>query len=118
MSLKITDPKATPFVDPWDTPEETWQFVTIPDEDFLGKRFPSISLNKFTLQAGQTSKVPAQIAAYFNDRIKVFNKSCVRLLQPNADLKSINEVATGTSAPSAPGGHRPMFVDATQIHTL
>lgn len=100
-------------VDAWTTPKESWQYVTVPDEDPLGSEFPSISLNKHIFRAGETYQVPPPVAVYLNDRIKVFNRSCVRLLQPNVDRKALQEVAVGTTSPSAPS-----YVDATQIKTL
>lgn len=104
-------------VDPWTTSQEGWEYVSIPEEDPLGTKFHSISLNKNYFDAGQTYKVPPPVAMFLRDRIKVYNKSCVRLLQPNVDLKSINEVQTG-GARVAPSGDRPTFVDATKVQTL
>lgn len=104
-------------VDPYDTPKETWQFVTVPDEDPLGKKFPNISLNKDVFEAGQTYKLPLQVVAYIQDRVKTFNRSCVRLLQPNADLKSINEVNAGTTNNSV-AGRAAVAIDGSQIQTI
>lgn len=89
-------------VDPWQSDKATWQYVTIPEEDPLGKRFPSIGLNAQHYESGQTYLVPPVVAVYVNDRIKVFNRSCIRLLQPNVDMKSLNEVSVGSAhAPNA-----------------
>jgi hypothetical protein len=84
-------------VDAWKTPKESWKTVTIPDEDPLGKAYVSIGLNSHTFEAGKTYTVPAQVADYILDRVKVYNRSCVRLLQPNADMKSIREVSVGSA---------------------
>lgn len=98
-------------VDAWETPKETWEFVTVPDEDPLGKTFPNISLNKHIFEAGQTYNLPPQVAAYVKDRIKVFNRSCVRLLQPNVDLKAQTDVQNhGSKTPAT-------YVDASQVQT-
>jgi len=89
-------------VDAWKTPKETWKTVMVPEEDPLGKVYPDIGLNSHTFKAGKTYTVPAEVAAYILDRVKVFNRSCVRLLQPNADMKSIREVSVGSAnAPEA-----------------
>lgn len=104
-------------VDPWDTSKETWQFVTIPDEDPLGKAFPNISLNKEVFVAGKTYQVPSVVASYVNDRIKTFNRSCVRLLQPNVDQRALDDQGKGSAVMSVLG-NRAIPIDATQIHTV
>jgi hypothetical protein len=102
-------------VDPWTTDESTWQYVTIPDEDPLGKEYCKVSLNKHVFEAGQTYKVPPQVADYVRDRVKVYNRSCVRLLQPNRDIVSERQVAFGSSSASQIGAQA---VDASNISTL
>lgn len=100
-------------LDPWESPKETWQYVTIPDEDPLGFKYPTISLNKTLFHAGESYQVPPPVAAYVNERIKVYNRSCVRQLQSNVDRKSLQEVAVGSASPVAPN-----YVDASQIKTV
>lgn len=96
----VTDTKkiAEAF-DPWKTPKESWQYVTIPHEDPLGKNFPTIRLNKEAFEAGQTYNLPVSVAAFVNERIKVFNRSCVRLFQPDMAQDGIVRTADGSSAP-------------------
>lgn len=113
MSLVKTVKDKEP-ADVWASPQETWEFVTVPDEDPLGKGFPDISLNKHVFSAGQSYTVPAQVAAYVKDRIKVFNRSCVRLLQPNRDIAAENAVYFGSKTASQVGSHP---VDASGIST-
>jgi len=96
MSTEVFKKTVNP--DPWKSDQETWQYVTLPDEDPLGKKFPNIGLNANTYKGGETYLVPPQVADYIKDRIKVFNRSCIRLLQPNADMKSINEVSAGSAS--------------------
>lgn len=93
----VTKHVVTQPLDAWKTDKETWQYVTLPDEDPLGKSFPNIGLNSHTFKGGETYLVPGQVADYIKDRIKVFNRSCIRLLQPNADMKSIGEVSAGSA---------------------
>lgn len=81
------------------TAKETWQYVTIPEEDPLGKPFPVIRLNKEAFEPGQTYQIPAPIAAHVNDRIKIFNRSCVRLFQNDMAQDGIVRTADGSSAP-------------------
>lgn len=116
----MADTKAKPVVndDPWMTSKDTWQYVTVPEEDPLGSDFPTITLNKITFHRGQTYQVPPQVAAFVNERIKVYNRGCVRLLQPNVDRVALREVSVGTTAGLTPSGDRPGYVDASQVKTL
>jgi hypothetical protein len=100
------------------TPKDTWQYVTIPDEDVTGKEHPSIWLNKIEFAKGTTYQVPGVIADYVKGRIKAFNRSVTRLFSPQVDREALGHVAMGTTAPSAPSGDRPAFVDATKVVTL
>ena len=113
IKKKVVEP-----VDPWTTPRETWPYVTIPEDDPLGTEFPTITLNKITFHRGESYQVPPQVAAFVNERIKVYNRSCVRLLQPNVDRVALREVSVGTTAGLTPAGDRPGYVDASQIKTL
>lgn len=116
MSLVPTTPstnKTQPDV--WESPKETWQFVTIPEENSTGRPFPTIGLNKEYFEAGKTYQVPKQIAAYILERIKVHNRSEVRLLQPNADLKALTDI-NNAAAHSTPGG-RAIAIDGSGIQT-
>jgi len=110
--------KLTTVAELFGTPKETWQYVTIPDEDPTGLKFPSIGLNKIEFQAGHSYQLPAQIAAYVTERVKAFNRSVTRLFSPQVDRLAMNQVAVGTTAPSAPSGDRPGFIDASKVTTL
>jgi len=101
--------------DPWKTPRETWQFVTIPEEDPTGLGFPTIRLNKSEFKAGESYSLPKEVAAFVNERVKAYNRSVTRLFSPVADRKSLNEVAVGTTSPMAPSGERPTFVDPSKV---
>ena len=90
--------KLTTIPELFGTPKETWQYVTIPEEDPLGKPFPTIYLNKEAFERGQSYNLPPQIATYVKDRIKIFNKSCVRLLQPDMAQDGIIRTADGAAA--------------------
>src|ERR1700686_2302752 len=98
-------------VDAWDTAKETWEYVTVPEEDALGKEFPRVTLSgphtEHAFEAGQTYHVPAEVAAYVKDRIKVFNRGCVRLIQSNLDTKAQLAVAEHGSARAAGIHSRP-----------
>lgn len=88
--------------DPWETSQDTWQYVTIPEDNPLGHKFPTIRLNKYNFEPGQTYKVPVPVAATVNDRIKVYNRSCVRLLQPEMAQPGIVKNADGSMSTVAP----------------
>lgn len=98
-------------VSAWDTPRETWEYVTVPEEDALGKTFPRVTLSgphtEHAFEAGQTYHVPVQVADYVKDRIKVFNRGCVRLIQSNLDTKAQMAVAEHGSARAAGVNSRP-----------
>jgi len=98
--------------DPWKTPKETWRYVTIPEDDPTGLTFPTIRRNKDEYIAGQTYNVPATVADFLNERIRVFNKSVVRLFQPNVDKDALMRVPVG----SAPSGDRTTVHDASNIN--
>lgn len=100
----ITKDEKRPMTIPelYATPREAWQYVTIPEEDPLGKKFPVVRLNKEAFEAGQTYQVPPQIAKYVNDRVKAFNRSCVRLLQPDMAQDGILRTADGQQAAAMP----------------
>lgn len=110
--------KAPEAFDPWKTPKESWQYVTVPEEDATGLKYPPIGLNKIEFKAGETYHVPQAIAAYVTERIKAYNKSVVRLFSPAVDRAALREVAVGTTAPMTPSGDRPGFVDASTVKTL
>jgi hypothetical protein len=96
---KEVEKRPTTITEFYATPKESWQYVTIPEEDPLGKHFPTIFLNKEAFHAGETYNLPAQIATFVKDRIKIFNRSCVRLLQPDMAQDGIIRTAEGASAP-------------------
>jgi len=57
MSLVKTAKDKEP-ADVWLSPKETWEYVTVPEEDPLGKGYPDISLNKHVFSAGETYNLP------------------------------------------------------------
>jgi hypothetical protein len=109
---------STEVPDVWKSPKETWLYVTIPEEDPTGLKFPSIGLNKIEFRAGETYHVPPAVASYVTERVKVFNKSVTRLFSPQVDRVALREVAVGTTAPMTPSGDRPGFIDASKVNTL
>jgi hypothetical protein len=90
--------RPTTIAEQYATPKDTWQYVTLPDEDPLGKPFPTIRLNKEAFERGQSYNLPAPIAVIIKDRIKEFNRSCVRLLQPDMAQPGIVRTADGAAS--------------------
>lgn len=99
--------------DPWTTPKETWKYITIPDEDPTGKKFPTIMLNKISFSAGETYHLPVAVADHVNDRVKVFNRSVMRLFNPNVDMDALTKVSAGSAS-----GASVNYVDASKVTTL
>jgi hypothetical protein len=72
-------------------------FVTIPETDMYDAPYPTIQLNRTKFEPGRTYKVPTEIGNEVVDRMKKFEKECVRLLRPKADIKSLNQVNKGSA---------------------
>lgn len=98
--------------DPWSTPKETWVYVTVPEEEPTGNRFPTIWLNKISFEAGHTYHIPTAVASYLNERIRVYNRSVIRLFQPGVDKEALRVVPVG----SAPSGDRTLVTDASNVN--
>lgn len=117
----MADTKAFPRIDDslkgatvdtvYKTDPSTWEFITIPAENALGNRHDDFGLNKIVFKAGETYKVPPQIASYLRERMGEYARACVRVLQPKRDYKAEQAVSVG----SARGGQ---FVDAASVQTL
>lgn len=101
--------------DVWKSDRSTWEYVAIPAENALGERHASIGLNKDNFEPGKTYMVPAKVAEFLRDRLHVYAKSCVRILQPKRDYAAENAVAVG-SANASQIGAQP--VDASHIVTV
>src|SRR5690349_10198079 len=86
--------KATQKTD-WDTDQSTWEFITIPEENALGERHDSMSLNSHVFEPGKTYRVPPKVAETMRDRLKVYARACVRVLQPKRDVDAERRVAIG-----------------------
>lgn len=66
----------------WDTEQKNWEYVNIPEEDALGMKHATIRLNTHEFEAGETYLVPPPVAVFIKERLKVYNRQCVRTLQP------------------------------------
>lgn len=79
-------------------------YVAIPATDLFDQPHPGVRLNRHKFEAGKTYAVRADVGMEVEDRLKKFNIEQVRLLRPNADRKSLNEVNRGSQWTSRTGG--------------
>jgi hypothetical protein len=85
-------------VNPWDTPKDTWQYVTIPERDIYDHPFGNISVNEHVFKAGAKHYVPAEVADEVNRIMKAHEEYLLQLLQPRkrrAVLAQINKNSGG-----------------------
>ena len=102
------DEKAVQKTD-YDTPQDNWEFVTIPEENALGEKHDNMSINHRVFEAGKTYKLPPKIAETLKERLRVYMQSTRRILQPRLDANAMKVVAEkGT-----PGGS---FIDPNHQH--
>jgi len=66
------------------------QFVTIPDKDLFDQRFPTIRINRYEFEAGQTYELDEPIASTVKERISACERANLRILQPKKDIESQN----------------------------
>lgn len=85
----------------WDTPKDNWEYISIPEEDAIGRKHATVSNNNRNFEAGKTYLVPPAVAVDVRERLKIFNRECVRILQPKRDYKSeqqVDKFGTGSAA--------------------
>jgi hypothetical protein len=100
---KIEASEVKESVKPTPTGDE-FMYVSIPLTDLFDQPHPGVRLNRIKFEAGRTYSVRADVAIEVEDRLKKFNIEQVRLLRPNADRKSLNEVNRGSQWTSRTGG--------------
>jgi hypothetical protein len=83
------------------TDPTTWEYVTIPKEDALGYDHAAIGLNAYSFKPGHTYHLPKQIADFVRDRLAVYAKATIRVLQPKRDLEALNAVPVGAASPAS-----------------
>lgn len=93
---------ATAKVDPWETPKETWEYITIPKETALGDPHDDLSINQRKFEAGKKYLVPKEVAEFLTERLFIYNKECVRRLQPTRDYASERAVSYGSAIAAQP----------------
>jgi hypothetical protein len=76
----------------WDTDKKNWEYISIPAENAIGERHDSVAVNEHVFDAGQTYLVPPAVAASVKERLAVYAKACIRILQPKRDVTSEQQV--------------------------
>ncbi len=85
----------------WESDQSTWEYITIPEENALGEKHDAMSINSHEFFPGKTYKVPPKIAETLRDRLKVYARACVRVLQPKRDVDAERHVAMGSMRSAA-----------------
>lgn len=83
---KIAAKQNAPTV--WTTDQKDWVYVTIPEENALGEKHDTMGLNTHYFEAGKTYLVPQEVAAFLKERLSVYAKACIRVLQPKRDISA------------------------------
>jgi len=84
----------------WDSPKDTWEYITIPAENAIGETHAPVTNNRHKFEAGNTYLVPPAVAEDVRDRLKVYAKASVRVLQPKRDYDAERKVSTYGSSGS------------------
>jgi hypothetical protein len=106
----------------WDTDKKNWVYVTIPAENALGEVHDAIGINDRSFGPDivrdpntdsvvavhpKTYLVPPEAAETINERLAVYNRACVRILQPKRDYKAEAQVDRfGSARASGISGQR------------
>lgn len=86
-----------PYVDPWETAQDNWEYFSVPEKDIFGKPHPGFSLNRHEFHPGQKYLVPPIVAAELQERERIFQSYTARLLQDTIDFKALRDVSKGGS---------------------
>lgn len=89
----------------WSTDQKDWVYISIPDENALGEKHDTMGLNTHYFEAGQTYLVPPEVYQTLKERLSVYAKACVRVLQPKRDYaaeKAVNTFGTKGGTPIDP----------------
>jgi len=85
----------------WDTEKTNWEYVSVPEENALGERHDTISINgRWFWAPGTTTLTPPMTAKTVKERLRAYARGCVRILQPKRDTEAERLVAVGTASPA------------------
>jgi hypothetical protein len=94
-------------------PEQHYEYVTIPERDLFDYPMHSFWMNSTEYKPG-THFVPADIAVSLRERLTLFQRGQIRIMQPNIDRKAVNDAngfrAAGTAAVVAGDSLNGVFV--------
>lgn len=85
--------------DPFATPKDKWQYITIPEKDIYDHPFGSLAINEHVFEAGMKHFVPPDIAKELQRLITTREAYLMQLLQPRkraAVLAQVNKNSAGT----------------------
>jgi len=76
----------------------TKQYVEIPERDSLDFPFPTVRINHMEFLPGQTYELEEPLASTIKERVRVWLRQTLRLMQPAKDVESENiMLRNGTS---------------------
>jgi hypothetical protein len=96
-------------------PEGDFVYVTIPERDVLDWPYPTVQLNRMKFEPGKTYKCPAEVGREVQERMDMYNKATVRLLQPKSDRKALADVNRGSMWQTAAFGGEPVLASGEKI---
>lgn len=96
---KVVEVKKAPGV------TSEYVYVSIPEKDIYDSEHPGVRLNRVKFEAGKTYKVPVEIGAEVEMRLKMFERESVRLMRPKVDSRALNDVNRGSQWSSRGGGN-------------
>lgn len=68
--------------------KDTATLVTIPALDIFDQKFPTIRISRHEFHAGETYSLEEPLASTVKERIRAWERSNIRLLQPKKDVDS------------------------------
>lgn len=77
----------------WSTSKDTWEYVTVPAKDLLGKPHPGGAINDFRFGPGKHF-VPAEVASTMNSILAKLQDECLRTIRPDAHMDSMAQMAS------------------------
>jgi len=90
------------MADLYKTDKATWEYISVPEENVLGEVHADIVINTERFRAGQTYLVPKLVAETVRERLKTYQRSCMRIMSPKKDTAAEQAVAVGSANATVP----------------
>jgi hypothetical protein len=71
--------------------DDGFEYVTVPDLDLFDYPHPGVGINREHYGPG-THRLPKAIAAEVKDRLSVYERQNVRILQPKKDMRALRDL--------------------------